>query len=100
MHGDGEIGIRELRNHTTRVIDRVARGEAVYLTRRGKRIARIEPVGRTGRSEWGERFLRRLEATPAPDLSGLTSLLDHDNRHTLSAEVDHAAAVHRADTTD
>ena len=39
-----EVGVRELRNHTTVVIDAVERGEDVVLTRHGVPIARIMPI--------------------------------------------------------
>lgn len=36
-----EFGIRDLRNHTGRVLDAVEQGDQVFLTRRGERIAEI-----------------------------------------------------------
>lgn len=57
-----EVGIRELRNHLSRYLDRVRDGEEVVVTDRGRAIARVVPVG-------GERVLDRLIAegvvTPA-----------------------------------
>jgi prevent-host-death family protein len=41
-----EVGVRELRNHTTGVIEAVERGEDVVLTRHGVPIARIVPIAR------------------------------------------------------
>jgi len=38
------VAVRELRNNTAGVIDKVRAGEAVYLSSQGQRIARIEPV--------------------------------------------------------
>jgi prevent-host-death family protein len=38
------VAVRELRNDTASVIDKVRSGELVYLTSNGQRIARIEPV--------------------------------------------------------
>jgi prevent-host-death family protein len=40
-----EVGIRELKNGASRVIDRVADGEVITVTRRGEAVARIVPVG-------------------------------------------------------
>ena len=42
-----EIGVRELRNQTRRVIAAVRAGERVVLTVRGKAVADIVPHGRT-----------------------------------------------------
>jgi len=38
------VAVRELRNNTSAVIDRVKAGDAVYLTSQGQRIAHIMPV--------------------------------------------------------
>jgi prevent-host-death family protein len=38
------VAVRELRNSTAQVIERVRMGEAVTLTSRGEQIARIEPL--------------------------------------------------------
>jgi prevent-host-death family protein len=35
------VGIRELKNATSRIIDRVEAGEPITVTRRGKPVARI-----------------------------------------------------------
>ncbi len=41
-----EISIRELRNHGGDVVDRAARGERLTITRSGKPVAEIHPLGR------------------------------------------------------
>lgn len=38
------MSIRELRNHGGEVVDRVARGEHVTVTRRGKQVAELRPL--------------------------------------------------------
>ena len=57
-----EVGVRELRDHLSRYLDRVRDGEEVVITDRGRAIARVVPVGT-------ERVLDRLIAegivTPA-----------------------------------
>lgn len=45
-----EIGVRELRNETTRVIDAVRSGERVTLTVHGEPVADIVPHG--ARTRW------------------------------------------------
>jgi prevent-host-death family protein len=45
-----EIGVRELRNETARVVDAVRAGERVTLTVRGEPVADIVPHG--GRTRW------------------------------------------------
>lgn len=48
-----EAGIRELRDHLSRYLDRVRQGEEIVITDRGRAIARMVPVS-------GERTLQRL----------------------------------------
>jgi prevent-host-death family protein len=45
-----EVGVRELRNDTARVIDAVRAGERVVLTVRGEPVADIVPHG--ARTRW------------------------------------------------
>lgn len=52
--------MRDLRNHGGRVLDRVAAGERVTITRDGTPVARLEPVvrGRLSATSLIERFRR------------------------------------------
>lgn len=43
-----EVSIRELRNQGGEVVDRVAAGERLTVTRSGKPVAELRPVGRPG----------------------------------------------------
>lgn len=40
-----DVSIRDLRNHGGDILDRVARGEQVTITRSGKAVAQLRPVG-------------------------------------------------------
>jgi prevent-host-death family protein len=40
-----DVSIRELRNRGGEVVDRVARGEHVTITRSGKPVAELRPLG-------------------------------------------------------
>ena len=42
-----DVSIRELRNHGGDVVDRVAGGEYVTITRRGKQVAELRPLRST-----------------------------------------------------
>lgn len=42
-----EVGVRELRNNTASLIERVRGGEAVIITVHGRPVARLEPVRST-----------------------------------------------------
>ncbi len=43
-----EVSIRDLRNHGGEVIDAVAAGESVTVTRQGRPVARLVPVKERG----------------------------------------------------
>lgn len=40
-----EVSIRDLRNHGGEVIERVERGERLTVTRDGRRVAELQPLG-------------------------------------------------------
>ena len=40
-----DVSMRDLRNHGGDVVDRVARGERVIVTRSGKPVAELRPMG-------------------------------------------------------
>jgi prevent-host-death family protein len=65
-----EIGVRELRNRTSQVIDAVRAGERVVLTVHGEAIADIVPHGRRTRWLPGDHLRRELAQRAAdPALS-------------------------------
>lgn len=41
-----EVSIRDLRNHGGDVVDRVARGERVTVTRSGRPVAELRPIAK------------------------------------------------------
>lgn len=70
-----EVSIRELRNHGGEVIDRVAAGERVTVTRDGRAVAELRPLGRPALPT---RVLKRRWATlPALDPEAFRRDLDH-----------------------
>jgi prevent-host-death family protein len=52
-----EVSIRDLRNHGGEVVDRVAAGERVTVTRNGKAVAELRPL--PGRGLSAEELVRR-----------------------------------------
>jgi prevent-host-death family protein len=70
------IGLRELRQHASRYIARVARGETIEVTQRGRLVARIVPAGG---DTWDDLILRG-EVIPAVASGGLLDdvSLDYD----------------------
>jgi prevent-host-death family protein len=77
-----EIGVRELRNRTSQIIDAVRAGERVVLTVRGEPIADIVPHGQRTRWLPGE-FLRQELASRAAD-PALGDELEHLVGQTLA----------------
>jgi prevent-host-death family protein len=77
-----EIGVRELRNETTRVVDAVRSGQRVVLTVRGEPVADIVPHG--GRTRWltGREVAAQLEQRAADP--GLRDVLEDLAGQTLA----------------
>jgi prevent-host-death family protein len=69
-----EVTIRELRNHGGAVVDRVAAGEHLLVTRDGKPVAELRPV-RTGALA-ASTLLRRWRRLPPLDATSLRRDLD------------------------
>lgn len=57
--------IRELRNHGGAVVDRVARGERLVVTRDGTPVAELHPLARRGPD--ASTLLERWRRVPAVD---------------------------------
>jgi prevent-host-death family protein len=76
------VGVRDLRNHTARIIDAVRAGERVTLTVRGEPVADIVPHG--GRTRWlsGAALQEQLEHRSADP--GLRTDLDELAGETLA----------------
>jgi prevent-host-death family protein len=69
-----EVSIRELRNHGGDVVDRVAAGERLTVTRSGKPVAELRPVGRP--TVKAEVLLDRWRQLPHLDPARLPEDLD------------------------
>jgi prevent-host-death family protein len=69
-----EITIRELRNHGGEVVDRVARGERITVTRAGKPVAELRPVSRPPLT--AETLLARWRRLPPVDYRAMRGELD------------------------
>ena len=77
-----DVGIRDLRNNTSAVLDAVEAGDEVYLTKRGRRVAVILPLGR-------DRRIDRLLAAAAQRSTGDSGAHDElmaSKRADLAAE--------------
>lgn len=69
-----QLTVRELRNHGGRVLDRVAQGERVTITRDGTPVAELRPYIASKLS--AEALLLRWKHLPAIDVSALRNDLD------------------------
>lgn len=76
-----EIGVRELRNRTSQVIDAVRGGERVTLTVHGEPVADIVPHGR--RTRWLSGAQLRAQLAQRAADSGLQHDLDRLAGQTL-----------------
>jgi len=76
--------VREVQHRFAAILDRVARGEEVTVTRRGEAVTRIVPARRVKRARWPDfapRMKRRFPdwPLPGPPISALIHA-DRDER--------------------
>jgi prevent-host-death family protein len=69
-----EVAIRDLRNHGGEILDRVAGGEAMTVTRDGHPIAELRPLPR--RPLQSALLLQRWRSLPAVDPAQLRADID------------------------
>jgi prevent-host-death family protein len=69
-----EVTIRELRNHGGQVVDRVARGEKITITRDGRPVAELRPVSRPPLT--AETLLARWHRLPPVDHRAMRAEID------------------------
>jgi prevent-host-death family protein len=77
------IGLRELRQHASRYIARVARGETVEVTHRGRLVARIVPA----RPDTWEDMILRGDIIPAESPAALEDIVPIGVDFDASAEL-------------
>jgi prevent-host-death family protein len=68
------VTIRDLRNHGGRVLDRVAGGESLVVTKDGAEVAELRPLPRRGWS--AAELVRRRQGLPPVDLDKMRRDLD------------------------
>ena len=68
------VSVRDLRNHGGDVLDRVARGESVTVTRDGTEVAEIRPLPRRGPTP--QQLIDRRRHLPPVDPDALRRDLD------------------------
>ncbi len=68
------VSVRELRNHGGDVLDRVARGESLIVTRDGVEVAEVTPLHR--RSVSAAELIARRRALPPVDPDALRHDID------------------------
>jgi prevent-host-death family protein len=76
-----EVTIRELRNHGGDVVDRVAAGERLVVTRDGRPVAELRPLRPRGAS--AAVLLARWRRLPSVDGAALRDDLDATLDHRL-----------------
>jgi prevent-host-death family protein len=77
------IGLRELRQNASRYIARVARGETVEVTQRGRLVARIVPA----KPDTWEDLVLRGDIIPAESPGGLQDIVPVRTDFDVSAEL-------------
>jgi prevent-host-death family protein len=68
------IGVRELRQHASRYLERVVRGETLEVTDRGRPVARLVPVSTDA---WAD-MVASGRVTPAQDATDVADEMPGD----------------------
>jgi prevent-host-death family protein len=73
-----EVTVRQLRNHGAEVLDRVAAGERLTVTRDGRPVAELRPLPRpaTGAAQLLRRWSRLPRVEPAALRADVDSIVD------------------------
>ena len=70
------IGAYEAKTHLPRLLDRVARGESLIITRHGRPVARLVPVEHHDRESAGQAARRLVERRRRLKCASLAELMD------------------------
>ncbi|HQZ33075.1 MAG TPA: type II toxin-antitoxin system prevent-host-death family antitoxin [Ilumatobacteraceae bacterium] len=81
-----EIGMRELRNSTGKVLDAIQTGEDIFLTNHGVRVAKLSPITHVG-PDWSRHFDTLLTELPPLD-TGFARFHDDDNDAAIEIEIE------------
>ena len=78
-----QIGAYEAKTHLPRLLDRVARGESLTITRHGKPVARLVPVAgeRERAQEAATRILERRKHLKRVPLADLIATIHEGHRY-------------------
>jgi prevent-host-death family protein len=69
-----DVTIRDLRNHGGEVVDRVAQGEQITITRAGRPVAELRPISRPPLT--AQTLLTRWHRLPPVDYPAMRAELD------------------------
>ena len=77
------VGAYEAKTHLSELLDRVAKGERIVITRHGTPVAALEPVDQPNRLQVKEAIERLKELSKGKSLGGLTirELIEEGRRY-------------------
>jgi prevent-host-death family protein len=67
-----EVGAFEAKTHLSRLLDQVARGETIIITRHGRPVARLTPVEGSSRDDRRQAIAELKELRKGQNLGGLS----------------------------
>lgn len=88
-----DVSVRELRNHTKQVVERIEDGTTMYLTKNGERIATIAPLRPATWADHVDDVLAIGRDDSGPSDSGLADVLADDDRQSAEFDDDHLGSV-------
>jgi prevent-host-death family protein len=88
-----DVSVRELRNHTKQVVERIEDGTTMYLTKNGERIATIAPLRPATWADHVDDVLAIGRNDSGPYDSGLADVLADDDTQSAEFDDDHLGSV-------
>jgi prevent-host-death family protein len=88
-----DVSVRELRNHTKQVVERIEDGTTMYLTKNGERIATIAPLRPATWADHVDDVLAIGRDDSGPYDSGLADVLADDDTQSAAFDDDHLGSV-------
>ena len=88
-----DVSVRELRNHTKQVIERIEDGTTMYLTKNGERIATIAPLHPATWADHVDEVLAIGREESGSYDSGLADALADDETQSAEFDDDHLGSA-------
>lgn len=75
------VGLTEMRKHFDSLLDEIARGETIIITRYGKEVAILRPVDQETKRKAAITELRQFKKVPLPEGMTIKDMIEEGRRY-------------------